>query len=144
MLMEQLAAEITIQGRKNVIMSCMYRSPTGDYGKCNEYVDMFFNYNKNNTIFVCGDLNVNLLIHGHHYLTDNSLDILHGLGLYTLIFQPTIIINSATLLDNIFTYVPSNNAESGMIINDINGKLMVKIYKFLQLLITEVAIRLKT
>ena len=111
MLMDQLTVEITIQGSKNVIIGCMYRSPNGDFNKFNEYVDMFLNYDKNNAIFVCGDFNVNLLSHGQHQLTDNFLDILHGYGLYTLITQPTrITIHSATLLDNIFTNVPFNDA----------------------------------
>ena len=102
----------------------MYRSPIGDFNKFNEYVDMFFNYNKNNKIFVCGDLN--LLNHGQHYSTDNFLYISHGYGLYTLIIQPTrITIHSATLLDNIFTNVPFNNAKSGVIINDISDNLPI-------------------
>ena len=85
---------------------------------------MFFNYNKNNTIFVCVDFNVNLVNHGQHYLRDNFLDILHGYGLYALITQPTrITIHSATLLDNIFTNVPFSNAKSGVIINDISDHL---------------------
>ena len=126
MLLEQLAVEITIQGGKNVIISCMYRSPNGDFNKYKQYVDMFFNYNKNNTIFVCGDFNVNLLNHGQHYSTDNFLDILHGYGLHTLITQPTrITIHSATLLDNIFTNVQFNNAKSGVIINDISDQLPI-------------------
>ena len=87
---------------------------------------MFLNYNKNNTIFVCGDFNVNLLSHGQHYLTYNFLHILHGYGLYTLITQPTrITIHSATLLDNIFTNVPLTNAKSGVIINDISDHLPI-------------------
>ena len=126
MLLEQLVVEITIQGSKNIIISCMYRSPNGDFNNFNEYVDMFLNYNKNNTIFVCGDFNVNLLSHCQHYLTDNFLYILHGYGLYTLITQPTrITIHSATLLDNIFTNVPFNNAKSGVIINDISDHLPI-------------------
>ena len=126
MLLEQLAVEITIQGNKNIVIGCMYRSPNGDFNKFNEYVDMFLNYNKNKTIFVCGDFNVNLLNHGQHHLTDNFLDILHGYGLYTLITQPTrITIHSATLLDNIFTNVPFNNAKSGVIINDISDHLPI-------------------
>ena len=87
---------------------------------------MFLNYNKNKTIFVRGDFNVNLLNHGQHHLTDIFLDILHGYGLYTLITQPTrITIHSATLLDNIFTNVPFNNAKSGVIINDICDHLPI-------------------
>ena len=121
MLLEQLAVEITIQGNKNIVIGCMYRSPNGDFNKFNEYVDVFLNYNKNKTIVICGDFNVNLLNHGQHHLTDNFLDILHGYGLYTLITQPTrITIHSATLLDNIFT-----NAKSGVIINDINDHLPI-------------------
>ena len=89
-------------------------------------MNILFNYNKNNTIFICGDFNVNRLNHGQHYLTDNFLDILHGYGLYTLTTQPTRnTINSATLLDNIFTNVPFNNAKSGVIINDISDHLPI-------------------
>ena len=85
-------------------MSCMYRCPNGDFNKFNEYVDMFFDYNKHNAIFVCKNFYVNLLSHGKRYFTDNFLDILHGYGLHTLITQPTgIAIHSATLLDNILT-----------------------------------------
>ena len=58
MLLEQITVEITIQGSKNIIVGCMYRSPNGDFSKFSEYVDMFFNY-KNNTIFACGNFNVN-------------------------------------------------------------------------------------
>ena len=113
MLLEQFAVEITFHGSKNVIISCMYRSPNGDFNKLNEYVDMFFNYNKINAIVVCWDINVNRLNHGQHYLTDNFLDILHGYGLHTSITQPTrITIHSATQLDNIFTNVPFNNVKS--------------------------------
>ena len=71
---------------------------------------MFFNY----AIMynVCGDLNINLLNHGQHYLPDNFLDILHGYGLYTLITQPTrITIHSVTLVGNIYTTVQFNNAK---------------------------------
>ena len=35
MLLEQLAVEITIQGSKNIIISCMYRSPNGDFNNFN-------------------------------------------------------------------------------------------------------------
>ena len=84
MLLEQLAVEITNQGSKNVNISCMHRSPNGDFNKLIEFVDIFFNY-KNNAIFVCGDFNVNLLNHGQNYLAYNFLYILHGNGLYALI-----------------------------------------------------------
>ena len=56
MLLEQLTVEITIHGSKNVIMSCMYRSPSDDCNKFNVYVDMFLNYGKNNAIFYVGIL----------------------------------------------------------------------------------------
>ena len=87
---------------------------------------MFFNYNKNNAIFGCGDFNINLLSHGQHNLTYNFLDILHGYGLYALNTQPTRnTIHSATLLDNIFTNVPFKNAKCGMIIYDISDHLPI-------------------
>ena len=76
------------------------------------HVLMFFNHNRNNVIFVCGDFNINLLGHGLLNLADNFLCILHGYGLYALITQPTrIAIYSATLLGNICTNVQFCNAK---------------------------------
>ena len=126
MLLEQLAVQITIQGSKNVIIGCMYRRQMVTLVNLLNMLICFIKCNKNNVIFVCGDFDVNLLIHGHRYLTDNSLYIFQCHGLHTIITHPTrITIHSATLLDNIFTNVPLNNAKSGLIINDIGDHLPI-------------------
>ena len=41
MWLEQLTVEVTIQGSKNVIISCMYRRTSGDFNAFNDYVDVF-------------------------------------------------------------------------------------------------------
>ena len=63
----------------------MYNNSTGKVNKFNGYVEVFFNYHKNITIFVCGDFNINLLSHCQHYLADNLFSILHSYGLHVLI-----------------------------------------------------------
>ena len=41
MWFEQLTVEVTIQGSKNVIISCMYRCPNGDFNTFTACVDVF-------------------------------------------------------------------------------------------------------
>ena len=40
-LLAQLTIVIAIQGKKNVIISCIYRSHNGDFDKFNRSVDVF-------------------------------------------------------------------------------------------------------
>ena len=70
------------------------------------------------TIFVCGDLNIDLLKHESHNSTRNFIDIMYSLGL-SLIDKPTRITDtSATLIDNIFTNELHHNLTSGILFND--------------------------
>ena len=76
------------------------------------------------TIFVCGDLNIDLLKHESHKSTRNFLDMMYSLDLYPLIDKPTRITDSsATLIDNIFTNELHHYITSGMICNDISDHL---------------------
>ena len=43
------------------------------------------------TIFMCGDLNIDLLKHEDQSSTKHFLDLMHSLGLYLLIDKPTRI-----------------------------------------------------
>ena len=57
------------------------------------------------TMFMCGDLNIDLLKHEEHSGTKHFLDIMYSLGLYPLIDKPARVTgSSATLIDNIYFY----------------------------------------
>ena len=78
------------------------------------------------TIFVCGDLNIDLLKHESHNSTRNFLDMMYSLGLYPLIDKATRITDtSATLIDNIFTNELHHNLTSGILFNDISDHLPI-------------------
>ena len=76
------------------------------------------------TIFVYGDLNIDLLKHESHNSTRNFLDMTYSLG--PLIDKPTRITDtSATLIDNIFTNELHHNLTSGILFNDISDHLPI-------------------
>ena len=65
------------------------------------------------SIFLIGDLNVNLLNYNEHYQTNRLLDSLASNSIILLILQPTrITSHSNTLIDNIFPNVISNQSTS--------------------------------
>ena len=51
-----------MQKHKNIIMSCVYRTPGSDIDRFCEYMDQLLTYaNPSKTKFVCGDFNIDLL-----------------------------------------------------------------------------------
>ena len=75
----------------------------------------------NKTVFLCGDINIDLLKYGSDNNTTHYVDTMFSLGLYPLIDKPTrITAHSSTLIDNIFTNELNYNINSGILINDIS------------------------
>ena len=82
-------------------------------------------------VYLMGDFNINLLNEDVH--TNDFLNIMSSNSLYPSITKPTrITSNSATLIDNIFTYSKSYQT-SGIIITDISDHLPVFITTDLKL-----------
>ena len=97
---------IKITATKNhttVIINCIYRTPGSNLDiYCGKKIEHILRDVKAfKTIFLCGDLNFDLLKHEHHSNTKNFLDLMYNLGLYLLIEKPTRITNiSATIIAN--------------------------------------------
>ena len=118
-LFECVTVEIKIKNCKNVVVSCMYRTPGGSVVDFNEEFKACVNKVKHDKILcVCGDFNINLLNCEHHLPTKEFLDITQSYGLLPMIDKPTrITLNSATLIDNIFSNAHVKST-SGIVIDD--------------------------
>jgi hypothetical protein len=94
--------------KTNLIIICIYRSPTGDYKYFLNQLEAILNnlYKVSTKLILCGDFNIN------HFESNSRKNLLESLlasfNLFSTITFPTrITINSSTLIDNI--YIDINN-----------------------------------
>ena len=124
---ECVTVELAIKNHTNVIINCIYRTPGSNLDIfCEKIEHILSDVKVLKTIFLCGDLNIDLLKHEHHSNTKHCLDLMYSQGLYPLIDKPTRITDiSATLIDNIFTNEMRNNITCGILFNDISDHLPI-------------------
>ncbi len=115
---------------KNVIISCVYRTPGSSIEVFNEWIGETFSKKAHKTIFISGDFNFDLLNLNTHRMTDEFFNTLYSLSLHPKITRPSrITSHCATFIDNKFTNDLDNNTVSGLLINDISDHLPVfKVY----------------
>ena len=69
--------------KKNVLVSCIYRKPTSNTDTfCEEIECIFGNVQTNKTIFLCGNINIDILKHDRHSGTKHFVDTMYSLNLY--------------------------------------------------------------
>lgn len=125
-LLECLTIEIFVEKSKNVIVSCIYRSPGSSIETFKDCIGEMFSKTHQKVVFICGDFNIVLLNPNNHQKTDEFINTMYSLSLYPKITRPSrITSHSATLIDNIFTNEFENNTVSGLLINDISDHLPV-------------------
>ena len=109
-LMECLTLEIELEGKRNIVIMCVYRTPGTNIDMFKDNLEELMNkLNENKTCLICGDTNIDLINVLKHRATSDFLDTLYSRGFYPLISKPSRITRtSATLIDNIFI----NNLES--------------------------------
>ena len=123
---ECVTIEILMEKKKNIIVSCMYRTPGSNIDSFINWVAEKCTKTNHKTMFICGDYNIDLLNPNKHRMTDEFINTLYSLSLYPKITRPSrITSHCATLIDNIFTNVLDNNIISGLLINDITDHLPV-------------------
>ena len=124
---ECLTVELNMPKMKNVIISCVYRTPGARLDTfCESLETIISGMNVNKAIYICGDFNIDLLKNNIHTSTKNVLDMMYSLGMYPLISKPTRVTSmSATLIDNIFTNEMKYQVNSGVLISDISDHLPV-------------------
>ena len=103
--MESTFVEIDLKNSKQIIIGCIYRAPDTNLTFFNDNLQSLLNkVVKNNSLYLCGDFNIDLLKYHQHAQCRNFADQLFSYGLYPLITKPTRITKtSASLIDNIYT-----------------------------------------
>ena len=111
---------------KKVLICCVYRAPNTNLCMLSEFLTNILRNVRKNTVYMCGDFNVDLLQFDKHGATNDFIDQIYTLGLHPLITRPTrITSHSKTLIDNIFTSDLSSEIHSGLIINDVSDHLPI-------------------
>ena len=104
----------------------MYRPPNRNVNDFTSQLDRLLQLFQNKTIFLVGDMNINILNYANHTDTNNFVDLLYSKGMYPLITKPTRITSTcATLIDNIFTNEYRLITKSGILICDVSDHLPV-------------------
>ncbi len=125
-VLECVTIELLMEKKKNITVSCLYRTPGSCIDSFNSWVEETFTKTNQKTMFICGDFNIDLLNPNKHRMTDDFINTLYSLSLHPKITRPSrITSHCATLIDNIFTNILDNNITSGLLINDITDHLPV-------------------
>ena len=123
---EALFIEITKEENnisKNCLICVVYRPPNNDVNLfTNSLSEIIQKYDlSNNSIYIMGDFNINLLNIDNHLPSSEFIENLYSYGIFPLINKPTRVTdNSTTLIDNIFSNEVLNE-------NMINGIFYTKI-----------------
>ena len=113
---------VTING----VMECVTVELSGS--DMQTFIDQIETVRKNvkKSIFLCGDLNIDLLKYNDNTPTKNFVDMMFSLGLYPLIDKPTRITDHiATLIDNMFTNELDSKINSWLLRSDISDHLPI-------------------
>lgn len=115
---------------KNIIIGVIYRPPNSNMDNFNIALETTLNYLKgeNRVMYLLGDYNIDLLKEDSHSQTSEFENLLYSHGLFPLITKPTRVpVNSATLIDNIFTnnFVDTDQHYQGIFYNDISDHFPV-------------------
>ena len=115
--LETCALKISLL-QKNLIIICIYRSPTGNFKYFVNKLEVILNglYNATTYVILCGDFNIN---HLEVCSKKQQLEsFLASFNLFSTVTFPTRIgANSSTLIDNIYIHINSHNFTVYPIIN---------------------------
>ena len=123
---EIVTVEVALANGKKVLVSCVYRAPNTNVDVLSDFIIAILRNNRNKTIYVCGDFNIDLLQFDKNNYISDCIDNLYSMGLHPLITRPTrITCQSKTLVDNIFTSDVTSHIQSGLLINDTSDHLPI-------------------
>ena len=125
-VLECITIEICMEKTKNIIISCIYRTPGTSIEIFTNWIDSMFSKFCNKVVVFCGDFNIDLLNPSNYSAIDTFINTMYSVSLFPKITRPSRITSySATLIDNIFTNDIENKSESGLLIKDITDHLPV-------------------
>lgn len=125
-ILECITIELVKKGKKNVIISCVYRTPGSNIEVFTEWIEQMFSKVDRKSLFLCGDTNIDLINPNNHKATDDFITTMYSMNLFPIITKPSrITTHSATLIDNIFTNTIEGNTLSGLLVCDISDHLPI-------------------
>ena len=125
-VMECITIEICMGIKRNVMVSCVYRTPGSNIDIFTDVMERMFAKIDQKVHFVCGDYNIDLLNPNKHKKTDEFIDTMLTMSLLPTITKPSRVTSySATLIDNIYTNCMDSSVVSGLLLNDISDHLPV-------------------
>ena len=125
-IMECLTVEIIVPDSKNIIITCIYRTPGSCIDTFNLKIDSMFTNINNKIHILTGDLNIDLLNpHGKAKIHD-FINGMYSKGQFPIITKPSrITVDTATLIDHIYTNTIEGEITAGLLINDTTDHLPV-------------------
>ena len=110
---------------RKVIVSCVYRQPGSsieEFTNCIENMSITLNW----SLYLSGDLNINLLNYDNHSGSEFLVDQLFTMSLFPQINKPTSIVHDCySIIDNIFTNVLHEKMHCGILIDHTSDHLPV-------------------
>lgn len=125
-IMECLTIEISDADTKNIVITCLYRTPGSSIDTFNHNLGCLFENLNSKVHIVCGSLNIDLLNPHGNIKTTDFVNTTYSNSLFPVINKPSrITLEIATLMDHIFTNVIDNQVTAGLLINDISDPLPI-------------------
>jgi hypothetical protein len=124
--LESTFVEIIFSKKSNVIVGCIYRHPSMDIKEFNNKMSILLQKisNENKSVFLLGDFNIDLIQSNSDIATSDFLNLLTSYNIRPFITLPTRVTDhSATIIDNIFSNVTTNQIISGNLTTSISDHL---------------------
>ena len=125
---ENIWIEINLTNNKKCVIGVIYRHPLYQISNFQDSFEISLNKlsNNNMNVYICGDINVDLLKCNNQPMIQKYSDMLFSMGCIPLINMPTRITNhSATLIDHIYTNNVKYDIQSYILLHDISDHLPV-------------------
>ncbi|MBY0580760.1 MAG: hypothetical protein K2P53_03665 [Rickettsiales bacterium] len=124
--LESTFVEIIFSKKTNIIVGCIYKHPcmdTNDFTSIMSALLQKIN-SENKSVFLLGDYNIDLIQSNNDTATSDFLNLLSFHNIHPFITLPTRITNhSATIIDNIFSNLITNEIISGNLTTSVSDHL---------------------
>ena len=92
-IMESFTIELCINKKRNVIVSCVYRTPGSNVDIFNEHLEIMNRKvsHPNKSKFLCGDFNLDLLKYNINLPTKRFVHLMFSCGMFPPISEPSRI-----------------------------------------------------
>lgn len=125
-ILESITVEIIFKRAKNIVLTCIYRTPGSCADTFTSILDNMFVNTNNKMHLTIGDFNIDILKSHENTKTSNFISTMFTNNQFPAITKPSrITLETATLIDNIYTNAIEKQTTAGLLINDITDHLPI-------------------